>query len=444
MTTTPSKAASPAPRPRRAPPPMARGASWCVALAALTLIAVSLGSYLYHRRQLDSIAARHLRLVVTGPGELQIGMPNTFNLLATTVTGAPCPAQVEWSLSTPEGKRPLDRKESTDDQGRLTMIVPADLDLPARSHGPMELTVTAGSGANPAGVSVPLPIRPARYSTRLWLDRHSYRAGDTVYYRSLTLSRYSLVECRTLPLEFEILDSKSVPLPNSRIDGLTDHGVGNGLFRLSDALPSGMYTLVARGLDDAFPEERLAFEVTGRAAQVQAASSAKESPAASGPLRVDFFPEGGHLAAGIENRVYFSARDAQGLPLEIRGTIVSSKSASAARVETAGGGRGVFSITPDAAETYRLTVTSPAGIGQSPVLPPASADEKVAISTGQGVFAPGARWSFSSARQRTISRWSSRPGCAACSWGSSCWSLRPIVKPRPTRCQCPWTTRSRA
>ena len=126
---------------------MARGASWFVALAALTLIAVSLGSYFYHRRQLDSIAARHLRLVVTGSGELQVGMPSVYNLLATTVTGEPWAAPVEWSLSTPDGKRLVDRKETTDDQGRLTMIVPADMDLPTRSHGPAELTVTAGGGA---------------------------------------------------------------------------------------------------------------------------------------------------------------------------------------------------------------------------------------------------------------------------------------------------------
>ena len=123
---------------------MARGAGWFVALAAFTLIAVSVGSYFYHRRQLDSIAARHLRLVVAGPGELQVGMPSVYNLLATTVTGEPWAAPVEWSLATPDGKRLVDRKETTDDQGRLTMIVPADMDLPTRSHGPAQLSVTAG------------------------------------------------------------------------------------------------------------------------------------------------------------------------------------------------------------------------------------------------------------------------------------------------------------
>ena len=78
---------------------MARGASWFVALAAFTLIAVSVGSYFYHRRQLDSIAAKHLRLVVAGSGQLQVGMPSTYNLLATTVTGEPWAAP--WNGRSP-------------------------------------------------------------------------------------------------------------------------------------------------------------------------------------------------------------------------------------------------------------------------------------------------------------------------------------------------------
>ena len=49
---------------------------------------------------------------------------------------------------------------------------------------------------------------------------------------------------------------------------------------------------------------------------------------------------------------------------------------------------------PDAAETYRLKITSPAGISESPLLPPASAEQKIAIATGRGVFAPGAPLEF--------------------------------------------------
>ena len=244
-------------------------------------------------------------------------------------------------------------------------------------------------------MSLPLPIRPARYLTRLRLDRHSYRAGETIYYRSLTVSRYSLAAYPTLPVEFEILDPKSAPLQDSRIDGLTDHGIGNGSFRLGDLLPAGTYTLVARGLDNVFPEERLAFEVIDPAVpHLQAAANAKPIPIRAGLPQIDFFPEGGRLAAGIENRVYFAARDAKGQPLEIHGNIVDGKGTSVVRVDAARSGLGVFSVVPDAAETYRLAVTSPAGVSLSPLLPPASADQKIAITTGRSVFAPGAPLEF--------------------------------------------------
>ena len=303
--------------------------------------------------------------------------------------------QVQWSLSTPDGKRLVDRNEPTDDQGRLTMIVPADMDLPTRTHGPAQLSVTVGGGTNPPSVALPLPIQPARYLTRLWLDRRRYRAGQTVYYRSLTVLRYSLAAHGTLPVEFEILDPKAVPLPESRNDGLTDHGVGNGSFRLPDTLPPGVYTLAARGLDNVFPEERLTFEVTGPAPPpIHAATTAKAIPVRAGTPQVEFFPEGGHLAAGLENRVYFAARDAKGQPLEIRGEIVDGKGTSVTRVESARTGLGAFSFVPDAAETYRLKITSPAGISESPLVPPASAEQKIAMAALRSVFAAGAPLEF--------------------------------------------------
>ena len=261
-------------------------------------------------------SAGHLRLVVTGPGELHAGMPSVYNLLATTVTGEARAAQVQWSLSTPDGRRLIDRQEMTDDHGRLTMVVPADMDLPVRTRGPAQLTIIAGEGAGPPSVAMPLPIRPQRYLTRLWLDRRTYRAGDTVYFRSLSVSRYSLAARDTLPLEFEILDSHAVGLPGSRIDGLTDHGVGNGSFHLPESLPAGTYTLVTRGFNGAFPEERISFEIAS--AQPQFHAVAKFARDDYGPgddvaadltiLRLDSKPAAGvslKIAAKLEDQTIF-------------------------------------------------------------------------------------------------------------------------------------------
>ena len=63
-----------------------------------------------------------------------------------------------------------------------------------------------------------------------------------------------------------------------------------------------------------------------------------------------------------------------------------------AKVEAAGSGRGIFSIVPDAAETYRLKIASPTGVNESPPLPPASVEQKIAMSTGRGVFGPVPPW----------------------------------------------------
>jgi hypothetical protein len=402
-----------APRMRLASPPLARLASWFVVLTAFALIGVALGSYFYHRRQLDTIAASYLRLVVAGSGEVPAGSPSTYNLLATTVTGEPCTAQVEWSLATSDGRRLVDRKEPTDEHGLLTMTVPADMDIPTRSHGPLRLNITAGGTSLPSA-SLPLLIRPKSYLTRLWLDRRNYRPGDTVYYRSATVSRFSLTDRDTLPVEFEILDPKSKPMPDSRLVGVTDHGVGNGSFRLPAALPPGVYALAARTWESAFSEERVSFDVLAptspqpqpatkpRPAEkpqsvVKPKADAKTAAGPSGPAspHVDFFPEGGRLAAGLENRVYFAARNGQGQPLEVRGSIVDGKGTSVAGVNAARDGLGVFSFVPDAADVYRLKIAgpsgeAPAGAGEFPRLPPASAEQKIAIDAGRGVIAAGA------------------------------------------------------
>ena len=222
-----------------------------------------------------------------------------------------------------------------------------------------------------------------------------------MYYRSLTFSGPDVAASPALPVEFEILGPKSVVLPGSQVAGLTDHGVGSGSFHLPKDLRGGTYTLVARGWDDAFTEARLTFDVVpsrDRTSHQMAAEAsvsdrhdprvASRDPSSTGPLHFDFYPEGGVLAAGLENRIYFAARDGHGRPSPISGSIVNAKGVRLAKVNSTANGLGAFSFLPDAAETYRLAIDSPAGISESPILPPASAEQKIAISTGRGVLSP--------------------------------------------------------
>ncbi len=397
------------------PPAGSRAASWLVGLAACLLIGVSLGSYLYHRRQLEAIAAGHLRLVVMGPAELHAGAAAQYAVTTSTIAGDPLPAQIALALYLPDGKRLLDRRDSADEQGRLQVVVPGDLALPADPRCELQLKVSATRGQEHEEATATLPVRPTGYLTRLSLDGLRYRPGQSVRFRSLSLSRLGLSADRPLPVEFEVLDGRGVLVAGSTLAATTDHGVAKGSFLLPEHLADGRYAVVVRSPAGSFPDERQPFwllppgppPAAGEAPPAAEADGAGRLPEQSGaektaasgaarPGRIDvrFYPEGGELVEGLESRVYFTSRDRSGGPVTLRGTIVDRRGDELAAVETTSDGRGSFSLSPETGETYHLKITSPAGLSDRPVLPRAASGRKVVISAGTGVFQPGAPLEF--------------------------------------------------
>ncbi|MHC4178641.1 MAG: MG2 domain-containing protein, partial [Planctomycetota bacterium] len=234
----------------------ARGASWAMlAAAVLLLLLPSAGSYWWHKEELDRIAGKHLRLMVTGPAILPVGVDARYTVNTTAITGAPMPAEVELALYCPDGKRLHDQKGKSDRDGRLEVTIPAEVDVPSGA----KMKVVATSGKNQEPVETRLAVEPVRYVTHLALDKPLYQPGETVYYRSLSLSRFGLAADRQMPIHFEILDPSGAVVPGSQLQGVTEHGVGSGAFGIPEQSAGGEYVLVARGLDQAFPEEKRPF-----------------------------------------------------------------------------------------------------------------------------------------------------------------------------------------
>jgi hypothetical protein len=258
---SPAAAADSAPATRALPGRRGRHwtqmAYWTVGAASCVLLLLSLGGYLLHRQRLADIAAQHLRLMVTGPGELQLGLENRVDISTTRVTGQPMPAQVELALYSPDGEQLLRHKEKTDDDGKLTVTIPAEPPLPPS----VRLEVLAVHRDKLQRIDAQLATRPIDWRTHVWTDRPRYRPGDTVFYRSLTLPRFTLRADRELPLAFEIQAPDGTVLPGSRNEGVTERGVGNGRFELPDSATPGVYRLYCRSLDDTAPEARCGFRV---------------------------------------------------------------------------------------------------------------------------------------------------------------------------------------
>ncbi len=237
--------------------PWARSANWTVAIVAVLLLMVSVGSYIYHREQLNVIAAEHLRVLVAGPAQIQKGIDNTFTIDTMTIDGKPASADVEFALLTPDGHRLLGHNESTDKNGRLQVVVPADMELP----GAAVLKVVTTQEDRQQAFEAQVEVAPERYDTQLAVDKPLYRPGETVYYRSLTLSRFGMTADRAAALRYEILDPSGAAVPDSQLEGVTERGVGNGSFVIGDQMAGGEYVLVARSVDDSFPEARRPFFV---------------------------------------------------------------------------------------------------------------------------------------------------------------------------------------
>jgi hypothetical protein len=381
-----------------------------VVVTAVLLLSLSIAGFYAQRGELAEIARGHLRLLVTGPARLEAGAVNHFSLCTSAVTGTPVSAQVEFAVYAADARRLLLEKKWTDAGGCLEVIVPADVNL--RPGARLEISATQQNRTE--RLTAPLDVEPIAYTTRLFFDKPFYRPGQMLYYRSLTLSRFELAAAPDVPVQFEILDSRGAALAGSLTVGMTRQGVGMGSFRLPEKLAEGSYHLAVRCLkqvpDRAIADRREKFYVRAQRSaptkrQIQAGGAARRTDAAPadgvrpspprsesaehGRLEVAFYPEGGDLVAGLENRVYYAAHDARGRPVDLRGTIVDDHGNEIHDIETSYQGAGFFRFTPEEGGRYRLKITSPANVPYQPKLPENYSEHGVLLSAGPGVFEAG-------------------------------------------------------
>lgn len=94
--------------------------------------------------------------------------------------------------------------------------------------------------------------------------------------------------------------------------------------------------------------------------------------ATSDAVDVQFFPEGGSLINGIRSKVAFKAVGADGLGLDIKGSVFNSTNTEVAKINTQHLGMGNFALIPESGKTYTAKVTFPDGSERSFELPNAS------------------------------------------------------------------------
>ncbi len=423
------------------------------------------------KRVADSL----LRLRVTGPDQLQPGAGNLFSVTTSSMDGQAVAADIEYTLYSAADGQPLvgPKRVETNGAGRLEVRLPAEKVVPNS-----RLEVLAMHQGEHRRVSAMLEVADDHLITQLATDKPLYQPGETIYYRSLTLTRFAKEAPDYAALSFEILDPSGAPLAGSQQQGGAVRGVGSGAYALPVEAVGGGYSLVVRSLDESFPEQKREFfvrkyrlpqlekelelgrdsyapgdfvtadfaahraeggacaeatlQVTASVDGVVVYAAAQKTdphggykvefslpkaiekgagvlavtiddggvretitetiPINLGKVQVDFYPEGGDLVAGVENRIYFFSRDPLGEPVHLQGRVLDSQNRTVAELETVHEGRGAFRLMIDPQETYRVVIDSPAPAvkqleSEQPQLPQIQDDAFIVLNTGRGVFA---------------------------------------------------------
>ncbi|PTX21042.1 MG2 domain-containing protein [Pontibacter mucosus] len=190
----------------------------------------------------------------------------------------------------------------------------------------------------------------------LHLDRPVYACGETMWFKV-----YSVDGTLHQPLDLskvayvEVLDTAHRPVLQAKV--ALNNGTGNGSFILPASLSSGNYTVRAytnwmkNAGPDFFFEQPVTIVNTFRQLE---APGATQAPG----YAVQFFPEGGHLVAGIAGKVAFKAVDkVSGKGVAFTGELQDQSGGVIATFAPHKFGMGHFTFTPEKEEKYTAVIS---------------------------------------------------------------------------------------
>ncbi len=157
------------------------------------------------------------------------------------------------------------------------------------------------------------------------------------------------------------------------------------LYRTQGVTDAAGQWVVSATLPESPPQQPLLAQVY-RTGEDRTVLASEPVPLDDGSTILRFFPEGGVLVPDVENRIYFSAEDPFGNPVEVSGTVADSRGNTVAVLKTLRPGFGSFSLAPLPGEQYRAELRPPRKLRNPAHLPVAVLEHRVAVNAGLGVF----------------------------------------------------------
>jgi hypothetical protein len=193
----------------------------------------------------DKVA--HLQVV--GPASYQPDSPSPLRISTTDVTGKPLPSQIVTRLLSAQDKELFHSKVSS--KGDQTVSLPAGL---IATGDRAKLVVETAGGEARATISETIRMQEPALITHLAVNKSVFQVGEVLFFRTLTLERFSLKPvAQEIPLFFSLVNDKGKTV--KQMPGETGAGgIGGGELALTTDLPAGEYTL---RITQAGPEPRM-------------------------------------------------------------------------------------------------------------------------------------------------------------------------------------------
>ncbi len=201
----------------------------------------------------------------------------------------------------------------------------------------------------------------------LHTDKDEYLAGETIWMKAYVINADThKPDISSTNLMVEVLNYRE-EIVSGTVLRIKD-GFARGQFSLHDSLPTGNYIIRAHNHwmlnfgDDLIFEKQLFVhnleeENYIRRSEIrQNRRFNRELSRQKDERRFAFFPEGGHLIAGLENRIAFKASDNLGAGIVAEGVVTDRRGNQVARLATTHDGMGVFSFTPVWGEMYMAEI----------------------------------------------------------------------------------------
>lgn len=198
-----------------------------------------------------------------------------------------------------------------------------------------------------------------RYTEELLIqtDRDIYIAGERVYLKIYKLNGITRTPCNISKVVYtDVADNLNNPV--IQIKTLIKGYSGQAGFVIPDTLRTGNYLIrsCTKWMQN-YPDALYSYKRISVINPFANINTIKLPGAGVLPDSVLFYPEGGRLISGIENRVGIKCFGRDGFPAEAEGIISGNNNDTLCRVRSGKSGYGFFTVRPEGSEKMYFVVT---------------------------------------------------------------------------------------